>query len=233
MKKELLIFGAYGALGEGVTKVLITKDYDKIYLFGSHASDKKIFPGSNIENINIKDLSIEDNVISALGKVKSSEEKELFLYSSVGGFAGGKYIWETEEAEWNKIFDINLKTNFLLAKHFSKLVKDSSGGSICFTAAYTGLHAEAKKAAYGVSKSALIHLVKTLSLEGKEINLSANVIAPFIIDTPANREWMPNGDYSKWIKPEEIGKLVWSIFNSYNTLSGNIIVLKDKFDVKP
>ncbi len=231
MLKELLIFGAYGALGQGVTKTLVSKGYDKIYLFGSHVSEKKIFIGSNIVNIDTEDISIEGNVLKVMKQVKPGKEKLLFLYSTIGGFTGGKYIWETEESDWNKMFDINLKTSFLLAKHFAGLVKDSAGGSICFTSAFTGLYAEVKKSAYGASKSALIHLVKTLAVEGKEINLSANAIAPYIIDTPANREWMSKGDYAKWISPEEIGRIVWSIFENFNNITGNILELKGKINV--
>ena len=83
---------------------------------------------------------------------------------------------------------------------------------------------------YGTSKAALIHLIKSLAEEGKEINLSANAIAPFIIDTPANREWMKDADFSEWIKPSEIGDFVESIFQNYNLLSGNIYQLKYRFN---
>ena len=228
MKKELLIFGASGALGRGVTNTIIKKEYDKVYLFGSNVSKMQMFETDNIENIDTSNLSIEANVINSLGKVKPAKDKLLFLFSTIGGFAGGKYIWETEESEWVKMVEANLTTNFFIAKHFARLVKDSAGGSICFTSAYTGLHSEAKKGAYGISKGALINLVKTLAIEGKDINLSANAIAPYIIDTPANREWMSNGVFSKWIKSEEIGKIVGSIFENYNTINGNIIELKDR-----
>jgi NAD(P)-dependent dehydrogenase (short-subunit alcohol dehydrogenase family) len=71
-------------------------------------------------------------------------------------------------------------------------------------------------------------MIKTLAEEGKEINLSANAIAPFIIDTPANREWMKDADYESWIKPAEIGELVYSIFQNYRLLSGNIYQLKHR-----
>lgn len=232
MKKELLIFGAYGALGTGVSRILSAKPFDKVYLFGSHIDEKNKFSGKKIEHISTKDLSLEENVSAVFRNILPDKETNFFLFSTVGGFFGGKNIWETSEDDWNKMFKINLQTNFLIAKYFSNLVKESGGGSICFTAAYTGLHEEAGKGAYGVSKSALIHFVKTLALEGKEINLSANAIAPFIIDTPANREWMTNGNYSKWIKPEEIGELAWNIFSNFSFISGNIIELKDRSNAK-
>ncbi len=231
MQKELLIFGAYGALGIGVSKILINKSFDKIYLFGSHIDENNKLTQENIENILVKDLSEEENVKAAFKNIKSDKRKIFFLFSTIGGYTGGKTIGETTEAEWNKMFKINLQTNFLIAKYFSNLVKESSSGSICFTSAFTGLHEEAGKGAYGISKSALIHLVKTLSLEGEKIKLTANAIAPYIIDTPANREWMTKGDYSKWIKPEEIGELVWSIFNNFNFVSGNIFKLKERFEI--
>jgi hypothetical protein len=72
--------------------------------------------------------------------------------------------------------------------------------------------------------------VETLSSEGNSINLSVNAIAPFIIDTPVNREWMKNGNYSSWMKPEEIGELIHSLFQQYNFISGNIIELKKRFN---
>ena len=227
MKKELLIFGSSGALGSGVTKVFLNKIYDKIYLFDfkHHEISQK-----NLKQIIIKDLSNEDNVKKAFNEITASKETAFFLFSTMGGFFGGKKIWETDSSYLDRMLDINLKTNFLVAKHFSSLVKNSHSGSICLTAAYTGLIPESGKAVYGASKASLIHFVETLAEEGKDIRLSANAIAPYIIDTPANREWMPNAKYEGWIKPEEIGEFVHSIFLSYNIVSGNIFPLKYRFD---
>jgi NAD(P)-dependent dehydrogenase (short-subunit alcohol dehydrogenase family) len=226
MKQELLIFGAYGALGRGATSILIEKKFDEVFLFGSHIDEKVKVVRPNIRNILVSDLSVEKNVIEAYSYIEPAADKALFLFSTVGGFAGGKFIWETDESDFDKMLTINLKTNFLLAKHFARLVKESAGGSICFTSAYTGSHADSKKGAYGLSKSALNNLVKTLALEGKEINLSVNAIAPYIIDTPDNRQWMKSADYSKWTKPEELGEIVYGLFKNYNAVSGNIIEFK-------
>jgi NAD(P)-dependent dehydrogenase (short-subunit alcohol dehydrogenase family) len=223
MKKILLIFGSSGALGNGITDYFLGKKYDQIYLFDfkhKDGSDQKV------RRIVVSDLSVEANVKEAFNNVSREKDAVYFLFSTVGGFTGGKNIWETEDGYFDRMINMNLKTNFLIAKHFSLLVKDSHSGSICFTTAYTGLVPETGKGVYGTSKAALIHLVKTLAEEGKQINLSANAIAPYIIDTPANREWMPDADYSKWTKPVEIAELVDSIFQNYNTNSGNIFQLK-------
>ena len=228
MDKKLIIFGASGALGKGVTKTLLLKDYSEIYLF-----DFKFHTESSDERVKqfiIKDLSIEKNVMASLFEVKTNEKTNLFLYSTIGGFYGGTSVWETEETDFDRMFNMNLKTNFFIAKHFASLVKKSYAGSICFTSAFTGNHPEKLKFAYGAAKSALNYLVKTLSAEGNSINLSINAIAPFIIDTPANREWMKNSNYSTWMKPGEIGELIHAIFNNYNFISGNIIELKERFN---
>ena len=225
MKKELLIFGSTGALGNGVTEAFLKKKYDNIYLFDFK---HKGISQTNVKQIIVKDLSVEENVKKAFSEVSPSNDSIFFLFSTVGGFTGGKKVWETEAADFDRMITMNLKTSFLIAKYFSLLVKQSHSGSICLTSAYTGLVAESGKAVYGSSKAALIHLIKTLAEEGKDINLSANAIAPFIIDTPANREWMKDADYEGWIKPDEIGEFVDSIFQNYRLASGNIYQLKTR-----
>ena len=226
MKKKLLIFGSSGALGNGVTELFLRKNYDEFYLFDFK---HKEFYQDNVKKIIIKDLSVEENVKDSFDSIVPSNDSIYYLFSTVGGFTGGKKIWETEVGYFDRMINMNLKTNFLIAKYFSLLVKDSHSGSICLTSAYTGLVAENGKGVYGASKAALIHMVKTLAEEGKEINLSANAIAPYIIDTPSNREWMTDSDYEKWIKPSEIGEFVDSIFQNYNLISGNIFKLKYRF----
>ncbi|MFZ0456249.1 MAG: SDR family NAD(P)-dependent oxidoreductase [Ignavibacteriaceae bacterium] len=229
MKKNLLIFGSNGALGKGVTESLSKKDYDKIYLF-DHNIENNI-AGERVSRIKVDDLSVELNVSKAFQNVSASKDELFFLYTTVGGFSGGKSLWETEVSEWDKMINMNLKTSFLIAKYFALLVKNSAGGSICFTAAFTGLNPEINKSAYGVSKSGLVHLTKSLALEGEEINLSVNAIAPYIIDTPANRKWMKDSDFSKWVKPAEIGELAYNLFSSFYFITGNIILLTKRFNI--
>ncbi len=230
MKKILLIFGSDGFLGSGVTSVLLKKNYDDYFLFDFKFRNK--IELDNVHQIQIEDLSIEGNVENAFNNIKSNPNSGVFLFSTVGGFAGGKNIWEADNEEWEKMFKMNFISSRLIAKHFSKLVMKSDSGSILFTAAYTGVKSVAKNAAYGAAKGSLIHLVHTLAEEGKSIRLSANAIAPLIIDTPANREWMKKDNYDDWMKPEEIGEFINSVFINYNFLTGNIFKLTNRFGLK-
>jgi NAD(P)-dependent dehydrogenase (short-subunit alcohol dehydrogenase family) len=230
MEKHLLIFGAGGALGTGVTNVLDRKDYDKIYLF-----DYKPITavGKNIEYIQTGNLADEKNVIDAFNGIEPSKNVLYFLFSTIGGFTGGKNLWDTETADLIRMIELNIKTCFLIGKYFSRLVKKSAGGSIIFTAAYTGLAPEKEKIPYGVSKSGVIYITETLALEGADINLSANTIAPYIIDTPANREWMGKDyDFESLVKPEDIGELINSIFLNYRIVSGTVFKLPGKLKIK-
>ena len=230
MQKHLLIFGSNGALGKGVTDVLVKKDYKRIFLFDSKPNE---ILGQNIERILVGNLTEEANVIKAFNNIKPSKEIEYFLFSTVGGYTGGKYLWDTDTIDLTQMLDSNLKTCFLIGKYFARLVKDSAGGSILFTAAYTGFAPEKCRIPYGVSKSSVIYLAETLALEGVNINLSANAIAPFIIDTLANREWIGNNyDFEQLIKPEEIGEVVHSIFLNFRIISGTIIKLPGRLKIK-
>jgi len=64
--------------------------------------------------------------------------------------------------------------------------------------------------AYSASKAAMVSLIKTVALENKDAGVKANVILPGTMDTPANRQAMPNADFSKWVRPERVANLmVW------------------------
>ena len=101
MDKKLIIFGANGALGKGVTKSLLSKDYDEIYLFDFKFDESISDP--KVKQFIIKDLSIEKNVIASMFEIKTNEKTKLFLYSTIGGFYGGTSVWETEEIDFDRM----------------------------------------------------------------------------------------------------------------------------------
>jgi NAD(P)-dependent dehydrogenase (short-subunit alcohol dehydrogenase family) len=62
--------------------------------------------------------------------------------------------------------------------------------------------------AYSASKAALVSLMRTAALENQDAGMTANVILPGTMDTPANRKAMAGADFSKWVRPEAIASLI-------------------------
>ncbi|GAB1442160.1 SDR family oxidoreductase [Ignavibacteriales bacterium] len=228
MKREILVFGSCGDLGSGVVEKIRLAGFDKVWLFGSRFEGT---PKQNEEWIVVSDLSIENNVKDAFKKIVPAKDKFLFLFSSIGGFVGGKEIEHTTVEDLDKMLTMNLKTNFNILKEFKKVAANSAGSSAIFTSAMTAFAGESGKSVYGASKAALSYLVETASEEGKAINMSVNAIAPYILDTPANRSWVPKAGHETLIKPIEVGELILSIFNNFHFVSGNIIKLSYRFPI--
>ena len=78
-------------------------------------------------------------------------------------------------------------------------------GSLAATEPHAGL------GAYVVSKTALTTLVQTVALENADANITANVVLPGTMDTPANRASMPTADFSKWLKPDDVARLILTL----------------------
>ena len=62
--------------------------------------------------------------------------------------------------------------------------------------------------AYSASKSAVLRLTESMSAELKRGGINVNCVLPGTIDTPSNREAMPNADHSRWVAPEAIADVV-------------------------
>jgi NAD(P)-dependent dehydrogenase (short-subunit alcohol dehydrogenase family) len=75
----------------------------------------------------------------------------------------------------------------------------------------TAVEPHAGLGAYVTFKSALTMLVRTVAIENKEAGLTANVVLPGTMDTPANRKSMPDADFSKWVQPKDVAELVLSL----------------------
>jgi NAD(P)-dependent dehydrogenase (short-subunit alcohol dehydrogenase family) len=112
------------------------------------------------------------------------------------------------EKVWDLMMNLNLKTAFLVSKHVVEQMIRQGSGKIIHVAARLGLKGIGDNSAYSASKSGLIRLVESLSDEVKGNNINVNCIMPSIIDTDANRKDMPSADFSKWVKPSEIARVM-------------------------
>ena len=70
----------------------------------------------------------------------------------------------------------------------------------------------------------MVSLIRTAALENKDAGLTANVVLPGTMDTPANRKAMPNADFSKWVRPASVASLItWLASDAGKDVSGAVI----------
>lgn len=131
-----------------------------------------------------------------------------FLLCIAGGFAVGK-VYQTSEETWDRMLGLNLKTVFLAARsvvpvmirqNFGRIVTVSSGAIL--------RGGGAGMAAYAVSKGADRQLTEILAEELKDHDIRVHSIMPGTMDTEANRRAMPTADFSKWVKTEEVARVI-------------------------
>uniref|UniRef100_A0A6M2DK69 Putative dehydrogenase n=1 Tax=Xenopsylla cheopis TaxID=163159 RepID=A0A6M2DK69_XENCH len=93
------------------------------------------------------------------------------------------HVLQCDEQSWDKIFDVNVKASFLLAKEVLPHLRKRGGGSIVFVSSIAGLQPFPILGAYSVSKTALFGLTKAASHDLATENIRVNCIAPGIVKT--------------------------------------------------
>lgn len=92
-------------------------------------------------------------------------------------------VLETSESAWDKIFDINVKCSYLIAKEALPFIRKRGGGSIVFVSSIGGFQPMGLLGAYCVSKTALFGLTKAAASDLATENIRVNCLAPGIIET--------------------------------------------------
>ncbi len=112
------------------------------------------------------------------------------LINLVGGFTVGR-LEETDAALWQRMLTMNVTAAFLLSKAVLPHMVERGTGRIVHVAAWAAIEPFPGAAAYLVSKSSLLALIKVLALELSGSGVTVNGVLPNTIDTPANRAIMP------------------------------------------
>ena len=130
------------------------------------------------------------------------------LVNTIGGYAGGHPLWETDAKTYEQMLALNLRAGFMLARAVVPQMLRQNGGAIVNIASKAGYGHAARAAAYAAAKAAALALFDSLAEEVKAHGIRVNSVVPSVIDTEANRAAMPRADFSKWPKPEEIARVI-------------------------
>lgn len=156
-------------------------------------------------------------VVAACGSVD-------VLVNGVGGFGGGSPVHETELELWDRMYRMNVRTAVAMARAAAPTMIAAGSGVILGVSSQAAPARPAGLAAYAASKDAVIVLTETLQKELGESGIRVNAVAPSTIDTPANRDAMPDADFATWTPPAQIADVLWWLASDAGaTVQGAIV----------
>jgi NAD(P)-dependent dehydrogenase (short-subunit alcohol dehydrogenase family) len=220
-EKIALVTGANGGLGTHVTKALLDAGLTVVGL--APRIQQSDFDHPNFIALPAA-LNSLDAAKQAVASVIARCGKIDVLAHLVGGFAGGQTVTDTDDASWQRMFDANLNSSFHILRAVIPEMRNAGAGRIIAIGSRAAEDPGPKVGAYSASKAALVSLMKTVALENKDAGITANVILPETMDTPANRKDMPGADVSKWVQPESVASLiVWLAGDAGKDVTGAAI----------
>jgi NAD(P)-dependent dehydrogenase (short-subunit alcohol dehydrogenase family) len=219
--KVVLVTGADGGLGKFVTQAFL--DAGATVVGTSRKIEQSAFQSSRFVALPAEISSrasaqaIVDQVIARFGKLD-------VLAHTVGGFAGGTSVADTDDATFQQMLDINLNSVFHVLRATLPALRRTGDGRIVAIGSRAALEPGAGVGAYSASKAAMVSLIKTVAVENKDAGVRANVILPGTMDTPANRKAMPNADFTKWVRPAAVASLIlWLASDAGKDVNGAVL----------
>jgi len=219
--KVVLITGAKGGLGTFITNSFLDAG---ARVFGvSRSIADSDFPHPNFSAV-AAELSDGDRARQVAERVMNKAGRIDGLVHLVGAFAGGKSVAETDDATFDKMLDLNLRSAFHVIRAVLPIMQAQGSGRIAAIGSKAAVEPAAMAGVYAASKAALVSLIRTVARENADQNVSANVVLPGTMDTFANRAADPNADFSKWVQPCQVAKLlVHLVSDQASQVSGAVI----------
>lgn len=211
MSRNIIITGAAGNLGLAVVEKFKREGYHIIALT-QPGKDEVVEEADDVYEVDVTD---EQAVIDFIKEYHLQYGEVDALALIVGGFMSGA-LEETLQKDLEKMFTLNFYSAFHLVKGFLPIMKKQQKGTFLFVGARPALQpADAQEVlAYAMSKKLVITLAEIIGEETKETSIRSHIFVPSTIDTPQNRESMPDADFSKWVNPNDIAEAMHYAVNT-------------------
>lgn len=202
----VLVTGAAGALGSAVAEAFSDAGATVCVADIVDPESDDVSVDRSVVDYYQGDFTDEDSVAETIASVVDDHGRLDALCNVAGTWRGGTPLDETEADTFDFLMDINLKTMFLASKHAIPHLREAEG-AIVSVSARSSLEGGEGDGPYRASKAGVRLLTETIAEENLG-TVRANAIMPSVIDTPMNREMMPDADHSKWVDPTEIADVV-------------------------
>ena len=220
--KRIAITGAFGTLGTAVVKRVLAEGA-RVAALDHAAAPKSAAPFADATLIGGVDLADAAGANDALARAAETLGGLDGLVNIAGGF-----VWEKVEGgslgAWDRMYRMNVRTAVAATQAALPFISGSAAGRIVNIGAAGAAKAGAGMGAYAASKSGVARLTEALAEELKERGITVNALLPSIIDTAPNRADMPNADFARWVRPEQIGDaIVFLLSGAAQAITGALI----------
>jgi NAD(P)-dependent dehydrogenase (short-subunit alcohol dehydrogenase family) len=198
---HVLITGAAGALGRAVAQHFLDRSARLALVDHQAGRLAEVFPGLE----NSQHLLLSGDVTSA-SDMKSLAEQALKSFGRIdtlvhiaGGFEMGEATHALTRESWDRMMNLNAWSFVAVTQAVLPSMIERRAGSIIAVTAKVAARGVPAMAAYIASKSALQRLVEAMAAEAAPHGVSVNSVAPSVLDTPANRQAMPDANPADWV----------------------------------
>jgi NAD(P)-dependent dehydrogenase (short-subunit alcohol dehydrogenase family) len=201
--KIVVVTGASGALGKVVVTSALAKGA-KVAAIDHAASDAK----ATADRVELGGVDLTDaaHATKAIDAAASHFGRLDCLVNIAGGFAF-ETTAEGDPKTWQRMYALNVLTALNASRSAIPHLAASGAGRIINVGAMGAIQAGAGMGPYAASKAGVHRLTEALAAEWKG-KITVNAVLPSTIDTAANRASMPNADFSKWVRPEELAEVI-------------------------
>jgi NAD(P)-dependent dehydrogenase (short-subunit alcohol dehydrogenase family) len=203
--KVIVVTGPKGGLGTYVTNSFLESGAQVFGVSRSIADSDFAHPNFSAVAAELQNgeqaRQLAATIVAKTGRIDG-------LIHLVGGFAGGQTIAETDDATLDRMLDLNLRSAFHMIRAVLPFMRTQGVGCIVAVGSKAAVEPAPFAGVYAASKAALVSLIRTVARENAEQHISANVVLPGTMDTSANRASSPLADYTKWVDPKQVAKLV-------------------------
>jgi len=208
----VLVAGGTGGLGRAVSLAFLEEGAKVVatYRKQEELDALKSAAGAKATQLDAMAVDVTDEaaVRQLIEKILAKHGRLDALVNTVGGYAGGVNLWELDTKVFDQMLALNLLSGYALSRAAVRAMLKHGRGAIVNVAAKAAFDHAAGAAAYAASKAAAVAMLDSLAADLKGTGIRVNSILPSIIDTQANRKAMPQADFARWPKPEDIARVI-------------------------
>ena len=163
---------------------------------------------AHAEVINVRaDCTRPEDIARMVEEVAARFGRIDILVNSIGAARSGHFL-ELPEDDWRASLELKLYGVIRCCRAVVPHMLSAGGGAIVNVGANSAARGLAQMGAYCASKDALARVTESMSAELRDLGIRVNAVLPSILDTPENRQAMPDADTSRWVALDALADVI-------------------------